>query len=154
VSEEIGGLIFAASTLRNRGRNRFRMQARSLLFVGNVLHGDALISAPYRRCARVQSPPLHKETPEMNFEGIYCFDTASVRFAFYPEGPGGPRVVAQISEETLHDEFGAREMGDGLLETCKRYFHVIEPVAIARYQAQAGQHGTITLTVDDFALHA
>ena len=90
----------------------------------------------------------------MNFEGIYCFDTASVRFAFYPEGPDGPRVVAQISEETLHDEFGAREMGDGLLETCKRYFHVIEPVAIARYQAQAGQHGTITLTVDDFALHA
>ncbi|EJL75605.1 hypothetical protein ACCC97_25510 [Variovorax sp. Varisp85] len=88
----------------------------------------------------------------MNFEGIYCFDTASVRFAFYPEGPDGPRVVAQISEETLHDEFGAREMGEGLLETCRRYFHVIEPVAIARYQA--GQRGAITLTVDDFALHA
>ena len=67
-------------------------------------------------------------------------------------GEIGPRVVAQISEETLHDEFGAREMGEGMLETCRRYFHVIEPVAIARYQA--GQRGAITLTVDDFALHA
>ncbi|MGJ7533535.1 MULTISPECIES: hypothetical protein [unclassified Variovorax] len=89
----------------------------------------------------------------MNFEGIYCFDTASVRFAFYPEGPGGPRVVAQISEETLHDEFGAREVGDHLLETCRQHFHVIEPVAVARYQA--GPHrSSITLTIDDFALHA
>jgi hypothetical protein len=88
----------------------------------------------------------------MNFEGIYCFDTACVRFAFYPEGPAGPRVLAQISEETLHDEFGAREMGDRLLETCRQHFHAIEPAAVARYRSTSCQ--PITLTLEDFSLHA
>ena len=84
----------------------------------------------------------------MNFEGIYCFDTATVRFAFYPEGPAGPRVIAQISEETLHDEFGVREMGDGLLDACRKHFYVIEPTAIARYRAMPER--PITLTLEDF----
>lgn len=88
----------------------------------------------------------------MNFEGIYCFDTASVRFAVYPEGPGGPRVIVQISEHTLHDGFGEREVGERLLDVCRRHFPVIEPAAIARWRAEPGR--AITLTVDDFALHA
>lgn len=88
----------------------------------------------------------------MNFEGIYCFDVASVRFAFYPEGPRGPRVIAQISEETLHDGFGARETGERLLEACRKHYQVIEPAAVARYRATP--RGQITLTLDDFALHA
>lgn len=88
----------------------------------------------------------------MNFEGIYCFDTACVRFAVYPEGQGGPRVIAQISEHTLHDEFGTREAGDRLLDVCRKHFQVIEPAALARYRADA--RSPITLTMDDFALHA
>lgn len=84
----------------------------------------------------------------MNFEGIHCFDTASVRFAFYPEGPAGPRVIAQISEETLRDEFGVREMGEGLLDACRRHFYVIEPTAIARYRAMP--RALVTLTLEDF----
>ncbi|MGJ7564153.1 hypothetical protein ACSFBM_09880 [Variovorax sp. GB1R11] len=88
----------------------------------------------------------------MNFEGIYCFDTASVRFAVYPEGPGGARVIVQISEHTLHDGFGTREVGDRLLEVCRKHFQVIEPAAIARYRA--APRSPITLTLDDFALHA
>ena len=88
----------------------------------------------------------------MNFEGIYCFDTASVRFAFYPEGPSGPRVLAQISEETLRDEFGVREMGEHLLHACREHFHVIELAAVARYRA--APTGAITLTVRDFGVHA
>ena len=88
----------------------------------------------------------------MNFEGIYCFDMASVRFAFYPEGPGGPRVLAQISEETLHDKFGAREIGERLLEACRKHFHAIEPAAIARYRNAPRR--PITLTTEDFSLHA
>jgi len=27
-------------------------------------------------------------------EAIYCFDTATVRFAIYPDGPAGGRVIA------------------------------------------------------------
>lgn len=95
---------------------------------------------------------IDKETKEMNFEGIYCFDTASVRFAVYPEGAGGPRVIAQISEHTLRDGFGSRESGEQLLEVCRKHFHAIEPAAVARYRAAPLQ--LITLTLDDFALHA
>ncbi|WP_295984069.1 hypothetical protein [uncultured Variovorax sp.] len=87
-----------------------------------------------------------------NFEGIYCFDTASVRFAFYPDGPEGPRVLAQISEETLHDEFGVREMGERLLGACRDHFHAIEPAAVARYRATPDR--AITLTFRDFGLRA
>lgn len=88
----------------------------------------------------------------MNFEGIYCFDTASVRFAFYPEGPAGPRVLAQISEETLHDEFGVLEIGDRLLDVCRDHFDAIEPAAVARYRGSAGR--AIMLTIEDFGLRA
>jgi hypothetical protein len=63
----------------------------------------------------------------MDFEGIYCFDTASVRLAVYPDGPKGARVVAQISEDTLHDGFGTREVGHRLLDVCRNNFHAIEP---------------------------
>jgi hypothetical protein len=103
-------------------------------------------------CGALNRRRPDKETRQMNFEGIYCFDTACVRFAFYPEGPAGPRVLAQISEETLHDEFGARETGDQLLETCRLHFYAIEPAAVARYRT--AQRQPITLTIDDFALHA
>lgn len=85
----------------------------------------------------------------MNFEGIYCFDTATVRFAFYPEGPAGPRVLAQISEATLRDEFGARAAGERLLEVCGQHYGAIEPAAIARYRAAPG--APITLSVEDFS---
>lgn len=86
----------------------------------------------------------------MDFEGIYCFDTATVRFAVYPEGPDGARVVAQISENTLRDKFGAREAGDRLLDVCKRHFDQIRPAVIARYRANARQ--PITLTLDDLSV--
>ena len=85
----------------------------------------------------------------MDFEGIYCFDTASVRLAVYPDGPQGARVVAQISEDTLHDGFGTREVGNRLLDVCKRNFHAIELATVARYRANARQ-SVITLTLGDF----
>lgn len=85
----------------------------------------------------------------MDFEGIYCFDTAAVRFAIYPDGPDGARVIAQISEETLHDVFGTRDLGDRLLETCKTHFGVIGAVALKRYRANPNR--PIVLTVDDFS---
>ncbi|MBJ2154354.1 hypothetical protein [Variovorax sp. IB41] len=87
----------------------------------------------------------------MDFEGIYCFDTASVRFAVYPDGPKGARVVAQISEDTLHDGFGTREVGHRLLDVCRNHFHAIEPAVIARYRANPRQP-VVTLTLADFAV--
>ena len=85
----------------------------------------------------------------MDFEGIYCFDTAAVRFAIYPDGPDGARIIAQISEETLHDVFGTGELGDRLLEICRTHFGVIGAAALKRYRANSNL--PIVLTVDDFS---
>ncbi|MET3915633.1 hypothetical protein ABID97_002415 [Variovorax sp. OAS795] len=84
----------------------------------------------------------------MDFEGIYCFDTASVRFAVYPDGPDGARIIAQISEETLHDVFGTRNLGDRLLETCKAHFDAIGAAALRRYRSNPNR--AIDLGVEDF----
>jgi|GEM_PF-361972 len=87
----------------------------------------------------------------MDFEGIYCFDTAAVRFAIYPDGPDGARIIAQISEETLHDVFGTRDLGDRLLETCKTHFDAIGDAALRRYRSNPNR--PIDLTMDDFPPH-
>jgi len=34
-------------------------------------------------------------------EAIYCFDTATVRFAIYPEGPVGERVIAENIDDSI-----------------------------------------------------
>jgi hypothetical protein len=86
----------------------------------------------------------------MDFEGIYCFDTASVRLAVYPDGPQGARVVAQLSEDTLHDGFGTREVGHRLLDVCRNNFQAIEPAVVARYRANPRQP-VVTLTLVDLA---
>ena len=88
----------------------------------------------------------------MDFEGIYCFDTASVRLAVYPDGPKGARVVAQISEDTLHDGLGTREVGHRLVDVCRNNFHAIEPAVVARYRANPRQP-VVTLTLVDFTAH-
>ncbi|BEP62490.1 hypothetical protein GmRootV213_30440 [Variovorax sp. V213] len=85
----------------------------------------------------------------MDFEGIYCFDTATVRFAIYPDGRGGARIIAQISEETLHDVFGTRNLGDRLLDTCKTHFDALSAAALRCHRANP--KAPINLTVDDFS---
>ncbi|BEP68364.1 MULTISPECIES: hypothetical protein [unclassified Variovorax] len=84
----------------------------------------------------------------MDFEGIYCFDTATVRFAVYPDGPDGARVLAQISQDVLHDALGAKEIGEHTLHACKRHFDVISAAAVARFRADP--HGPIVLACADF----
>ena len=69
----------------------------------------------------------------MDFEGIYCFDTASVRFAFYPDGDDGARILGLISEQTLRDVCGARDgSGESLLATCRSHFSLIRDKARQR----------------------
>ncbi|KQU84273.1 hypothetical protein ASC78_10590 [Variovorax sp. Root318D1] len=85
----------------------------------------------------------------MDFEGIYCFDTATVRFAIYPDGHDGARIIAQISEETLHDVFGTRNLGDRLLDTCRTNCEAISAAALRRYRENP--RAPIDLTVGDFS---
>lgn len=86
----------------------------------------------------------------MRCEAIYCFDLGTVRFAFYPGGFDGPRVLAEITEEALRDLFGAREGGDSLVSACQAYFEAIESVALAHHHAAPTQ--AVRLGTEDFAL--
>jgi hypothetical protein len=66
----------------------------------------------------------------MRCEAIYCFDLATVRFAIYPDGLDGPRVLAEITEDALRDLFGARDGSDSLISACQAHFPLIEAVAL------------------------
>ena len=66
----------------------------------------------------------------MSCEAIYCSDRATVRFAIYPDGFDGPRILAEISEDALRDLFGAHAGSDSLLQACQLHFGLIEAVAL------------------------
>jgi hypothetical protein len=86
----------------------------------------------------------------MDFEGIYCFDTASVRFAFYPDGDDGARILGLVSEQTLRDVCGARDgSSESLLATCRSHFSLIRDKAIELYFADPSR--AVVLTTGDFA---
>lgn len=84
----------------------------------------------------------------MTCEAVYCFDKASVRFAVYPDGLDGPRVLAEISEDALRDVFGARGAGDSLVQACKTHFDTIEACAVSRFRSDP--QGRLDLVTDDF----
>ena len=87
----------------------------------------------------------------MDFEGIYCFDTASVRFAFYPDGDDGGRILGLISEQTLRDVCGARDgSAESLIATCRGHFSLIRDKAIELYLAEPSR--AVVLQTANFAL--
>ena len=88
----------------------------------------------------------------MTCEAVHCFDKASVRFAIYPDGHDGPRLLAEISEDALRDVFGARGNGDSLVAACKAHVDVIEACAVALYRRQP--QGMLNLGTDDFSVRA
>jgi hypothetical protein len=86
-------------------------------------------------------------------EAIYCFDTATVRFAIYPEGLAGDRIIAAIGEDPLRDLFGARNGGDSLVQAYLSNAPSIDTLAIERYRELPG--GEVLLETADFeAAHA
>ncbi len=68
-------------------------------------------------------------------EAIHCSDTESVRYAIYPDGFDGPRIIARISDDALHDVFGARRDDASLVAACQAHFDRIEGIALERYHA-------------------
>lgn len=71
----------------------------------------------------------------MNCEAIHCPDSATVRFAIYPDGFDGPRIIARISEITLHQSFGADIDEASLVGACQAHFGLIEAKALEHYAA-------------------
>lgn len=86
----------------------------------------------------------------MSCEAIYCFDRRAVRFAIYPDGFDGPRVLAEITEDALRALFGAREGEASVLEACRSNFDVIQMVAVAEHRASPGS--PVALDAADFSL--
>ncbi|RYF72793.1 MAG: hypothetical protein EOO22_10130 [Comamonadaceae bacterium] len=74
----------------------------------------------------------------MSFEAIHCFDRATVRFAIYPDGHDGPRILVEIGESALRDLFGARGGPADLLAACELHFPLIEAKALELYAAAPG----------------
>jgi hypothetical protein len=84
----------------------------------------------------------------MHFEGIYCFDRGVVRFAIFPMGVAGPRILADISEEALTDVFKVRGGSDSWLQGCASNFNVIAAAAITKSIREPGAQ--IRLESPDF----
>jgi hypothetical protein len=88
------------------------------------------------------------EEKVMKAEAIHCVDIASVRFAIYPDGLEGPRVLAEISDDALRDLFGADGDGDSLVNACRANFGRIEAAALQRHRAEPFK--AVKLGVRDF----
>ena len=86
----------------------------------------------------------------METDAIYCFDRASVLFPIFPDGRGGRRVIAEISEDALRDLFGAAGGGDSLVQACKEHFDVIEQTALHHYRHDPPRQ--VMLSTDHFSL--
>jgi hypothetical protein len=74
----------------------------------------------------------------MNCEAIHCPDTKTVRFAIYPDGLDGPRIIAHVSDSALRDlcEDPDADPDPDLTLTCEAYFPFIEAKALERYRAE------------------
>ena len=71
----------------------------------------------------------------MNCEAIHCADTKTIRFAIYPDGLDGPRIMAHVSEAALRDLCDNTDPDPDLTLTCEAYFDCIEAKALERYRA-------------------
>lgn len=71
----------------------------------------------------------------MNCEAIHCAETKTVRFAIYPDGLDGPRIMAHISEAALRGLSKTPDEALDLTGACEAYFVYIEAKALERYRA-------------------
>jgi hypothetical protein len=93
----------------------------------------------------------HGESSQvMSNEAIYLFDRAAVRFAFYPDGAGGPRVLGEVSEDALRAVFGARGGVNTLLQAFHANCELIATVAAEIHRALPAR--AIHLTAADFRI--
>ncbi|HJS05131.1 MAG TPA: hypothetical protein VJ832_16740 [Variovorax sp.] len=68
-------------------------------------------------------------------EAIHCAETKTVRFAIYPDGLDGPRIMAHVSEAALRGLCDSPGEDPDLTTTCEAYFDCIEAKALERYRA-------------------
>src|ERR1700744_3750728 len=84
----------------------------------------------------------------MRCEAIHCPDTDTVRFAIYPDGFDGPRIMARVSGRALRTAFGASAEEAALLDACQTHFEAIESLALERHRAAPER--AVLLEASDF----
>ena len=84
----------------------------------------------------------------MTCEATYHRDAGSVRFAIYPDGFDGPRILAEVSGEVLRDVFGALGGADGLVRACADHITSMEAQALAHYRREPAK--AVRLQMEDF----
>lgn len=69
----------------------------------------------------------------MPTEAIYVPAHKTVRFAIYPEGFEGPRILAEISEDALKNYFGASDSALEIVQSYRYNFAKIQAIALKKY---------------------
>lgn len=87
----------------------------------------------------------------MRCEAVHCFDRATVQFFVYPDGPDGPRVLAEISEDALRDVFGVRGGPESLVQACEAHYLLLEEAVTRRFREHPGK--PILLSWADVSMH-
>ena len=82
-------------------------------------------------------------------QAIYRADRDAVRFAFYPDGDDGPRILGEVSGAALRDRLGAGTSDEALLAACNANYDVISALAVDCFRRRP--QGPITLECADFA---
>lgn len=85
----------------------------------------------------------------MSSEAVHCAATGSVRFATYPDGDDGARIIARVTREALCELFGATPHGDAMVQAYVRHADLIDACALMRYRLDPSR--AVVLGVSDFA---
>lgn len=85
----------------------------------------------------------------MACEAIYVDETNVVRFAVYPDGFDGPRILAEISADLLRQRFGGHGRGRDLVGAYLHHSEAIDAQAVQCFRAAPSQ--PVSLRAADFA---
>lgn len=81
-------------------------------------------------------------------QAVYRADRDVVRFAFYPDGDDGPRILGEVSGAALRERLGAGTGAEALVEACNANFDVIDALAVECFRRRP--QGPIVLGTFDF----
>lgn len=69
----------------------------------------------------------------MPTEAIYLSAHKTVRFAIYPDGLEGPRILAEVSEDALKKYCGAADSENEMVASYRANFSKIQMLALEKY---------------------
>ncbi len=86
----------------------------------------------------------------MACEATYLDETATVKFAVYPDGFDGPRILAEISADALRTRFCGHGQGSDMVLTYLHHSDMIDDQAVRRFRGAPSQ--PVLLDSHDFEI--